>query len=138
MIHEESLAALPMDRLKNFKDPIEIGVEYCRSKDLDFNPDLLHEVVQKFNIQAIYYNNILIYTSQMTLSPFKDSNGNPIGEGSILRSYFDNDGVMGFSDRTVYFCTATGQWLVDVSFHQNRQYSEPLHITLSDGINEVI
>ena len=71
-------------------------------------------------------------------TPFTDKNGEEIYEGDIIGDWTEIDGKMEQSRLTVYFDEMLGQWMLDISFKQDRTSSCYLFAELKDFEYEVI
>ena len=65
-------------------------------------------------------------------TPFTDKNGEEIYEGDVIGDWVEVDGKMEQSRFTVYFDEMLGQWMIDISFNQDRTSSISLFSELQD------
>ena len=65
-------------------------------------------------------------------TPFTDKNGEEIYEGDVIGDWVEVDGKMEQSRFTVYFDEMLGQWMIDISFNQDRTSSCSLFSELQD------
>ena len=71
-------------------------------------------------------------------TPFTDKNGEEIYEGDVIGDWVEVDGKMEQSRFTVYFDEMLGQWMIDISFNQDRTSSISLFSELQDFEYEVL
>lgn len=68
---------------------------------------------------------------------FKDKHGKLIYEGDLLSDFTEVDGEKLESKNQVFWCQKFGAWMLDMSFHQDRSYSDLLGKALIDFEYEI-
>lgn len=104
----------------------------------ELNQEMVYEKTGIFSGGKSSWEILKLYENVMQFTGLHDKNGKEIYVGDIIGDWTEIDGKMEQSRLTVYFDEMIGQWMLDISFNQDRTSSCSLFAELKDFEYEIL